>query len=68
MLQVGTATGVYTQTLPATQTNTYTAASICGSFAAQSTYIDPGLFSSVNITGLAPATKYFYRVGALVRL
>ncbi len=52
----------------ASQTNTYTATSICGKFESQYSYIDPGLFNSANLTGLTPATKYYYRVGALVRL
>ena len=51
----------------ASQTNSYTANAICGTFASQYSYIDPGLFSSANLTGLTPATKYYYRVGALVR-
>lgn len=51
----------------ASQTNSYTANAICGTFASQYSYINPGLFSSANLTGLTPATKYYYRVGALVR-
>ena len=51
----------------ASQTNSYTTNAICGTFASQYSYIDPGLFSSANLTGLTPATKYYYRVGALVR-
>ena len=67
MLQFGLATGAYTSTLPVTQTNTYPVQSICGGFEARATYIDPGLFNSVNLTGLQPSTKYYYQVGALVR-
>ena len=67
VLQFGTASGAYTTTLPASQLNTYSAISICGGFAAQYSYIDPGLFSSANLTSLTPNTKYYYRVGAVVR-
>ena len=65
-LQVGIASGQYTAIIPASQTNTYTSTTICGTFAANYSYIDPGLFSSANLTKLEPATKYFYRVGAIV--
>ena len=53
-------------TVPVSQTATYPQASICGGFESKYTYIDPGLFNSANVTGLTPATKYFYRVGAIV--
>lgn len=52
--------------VPVSQTATYPQASICGGFESKYTYIDPGLFNSANLTGLTPATKYFYRVGAIV--
>ena len=65
-LQYGTSTGNYSITVPVSQTATYPQASICGGFESTYTYIDPGLFNSANLTGLAPATKYFYRVGAVV--
>ena len=68
VLQVGIASGQYTAIIPASQTNTYTSATICGTFAANYSYIDPGLFSSANLTKLEPATKYYYRVGAIVSL
>ncbi len=65
-LQFGKTSGNYTTTVPVSQTATYPQASICGGFEATYTYIDPGLFNSANLTGLTPATKYYYRVGALV--
>lgn len=68
LLQYGTSSGSYSTVLLASQTNTYTANAICGTFASKYSYIDPGLFISANLTGLTPATKYYYRVGALVRL
>lgn len=65
-LQFGRTSGNYTTTVPVSQTATYPQASICGGFESTYTYIDPGLFNSANLTALAPATKYYYRVGALV--
>ena len=63
---MGTTSGQYTTVIPASQTNTYSSATICGTFAANYSFIDPGLFSSANLTKLEPATKYYYCVGAIV--
>ena len=65
-LQYGVSSGNYTVTVPVSQTATYPQASICGGFESKYTFIDPGLFNSANLTALTPATKYFYRVGAIV--
>ena len=65
-VQFGTASGVYGAPVAATQSVTYTSNSICGTFASQNSFIDPGTFFTANMTGLLPATIYYYRVGALV--
>ena len=65
-VQFGTAPGVYGAPVPASQAVTYTNNSICGTFASQNSFIDPGTFFTANMTGLQPATTYYYRVGALV--
>ncbi|CAL8471680.1 g11222 [Coccomyxa elongata] len=63
-IQFGTASGVYTQTVAASQFVTYSPASICGQFTAVNSFIDPGLFVTATIT-VAPNTKIYYRVGTL---
>jgi hypothetical protein len=62
----GTASGSYGPPVPATQAVTYTSNSICGTFGSVYSFIDPGVFFTANMTGLLPATKYYYRVGTLV--
>lgn len=64
-VQFGTQSGVYTTTLPAAKSITYTSSSMCGLFTAVNSFLDPGRFVTAVMTGLAPATKYYYRVGAL---
>ena len=65
-VQFGTTSGVYGAPVAATQSVTYTSNSICGTFASQNSFIDPGTFFTANLTGLLPATIYYYRLGALV--
>ena len=65
-VQFGTASGVYGAPVPATQSVTYTSSSLCGTFASQNSFIDPGTFFTANMSGLLPATRYYYRVGTLV--
>ncbi len=64
-IQFGTASGVYSQTIAASQFVTYTPASLCGQFTAVNSFINPGLFVTATIT-VAPNTKIYYRVGTLV--
>ncbi|BDA47065.1 probable inactive purple acid phosphatase 27 [Coccomyxa sp. Obi] len=63
-IEFGTASGVYTQTVAATQFVTYTPSTLCGQFTAVNSFIDPGLFVTAFIT-VAPNTKIYYRVGTL---
>jgi hypothetical protein len=65
-IEYGFQPGNYQFTVPATQFVTYSAASLCGTFTAVNTFIDPGLFVTASIT-VQPGVKHYYRVGSLVR-
>jgi hypothetical protein len=66
-VEYGTISGSYTTTVPATQFATYTSDTLCGQWDAVNSFIDPGVFVTGEMDGLLPNTKYFYRVGTLVR-
>ena len=48
-------------------TTTYTPADLCGGLDQKLGYFDPGSLQSALMTGLAPATRYWYRVGDTAR-
>ena len=42
---------------------TYKASDLCGGLDQKMGFFDPGTLQSATMTGLAPATRYYYRVG-----
>lgn len=44
-------------------TDTYTREDLCGGVANSTGYINPGLFHTAKMSGLAPNTRYFYAYG-----
>jgi hypothetical protein len=48
-------------------TDTYTREDLCGGVANSTGFINPGLFHTAKMTGLAPDTQYFYSYGSPVR-
>ena len=48
-------------------TTTYTPADLCGGLDQKLGFFDPGSLQSALMTGLAPATRYWYRVGDTAR-
>eukprot|EP00160_Parvularia_atlantis_P016812 Unigene5513_Nuclearia_a/m.16872 Unigene5513_Nuclearia_a/g.16872 ORF Unigene5513_Nuclearia_a/g.16872 Unigene5513_Nuclearia_a/m.16872 type:complete len:592 (-) Unigene5513_Nuclearia_a:51-1826(-) len=65
IVQYGTAPGQYTDERTGTS-GTYTADMMCGepaSIVGPNNFIDPGVLHDVLLTGLRPATRYYYRFG-----
>lgn len=48
-------------------TDTYTRQDMCGGVANSTGFINPGLFHTAKMSGLAPDTQYFYAYGSPVR-
>ncbi len=58
----GTRSGELSSSSSAT-TDTYRREDLCGGVANSTGYINPGLFHTAKMSGLAPDTRYFYAYG-----